>query len=384
MIALNHRRERNSSTAISKDSLSIVHILDSLEVGGMERTVVRLALSQLEAGHKVQVVTLLTNGPLAKPLDDAGVRVTCLNKKPGFDFALVNNLRTIATKEIEIIHTHNIVPHYYATLATLGKKVRRINTRHDMGMHLKGRRMNYLYRLSLLRTDAAIAVCEAAKARFVSTNSIPPNLISVINNGIPATDANKECSEKSIETKKQLNLPTNGTIVGSVGRLNAVKDYGTLIRAFSKVQKEIPDAKLVIIGDGPERNELQTLIDTLKIGESVTLLGERNDIEKILKQIDVFALTSLTEGFSVALVEAAWAGLATIATDVGGNREIVLNNTTGFLAEPKNIDDIESKIKTLLKNKNLRETFGERARLRAQSNWTVEKMRESYELIYKS
>jgi len=363
---------------------TIVHVLDSLEIGGLERTVVRLAIAQQIAGDDVQLITIFTNGPLAKPLTEAGIRITCMNKKPGLDLSTIRRIRKLIAKDIQIIHSHNVLPHYYATLASLGIRVRRISTRHDMGVHLKKKRMQFLYTLSLYKTHSVVAVCEAAKKRFVKEKIIPERLLTVIYNGIPSIDKPKAEIRKNSTNRQKLKLPTDGPIVGSIGRLNVVKDYSTLIFAFKEVLTSYPDTKLIIAGDGPEKSKLQTQIDKLNINESVTLLGERNDVEDLLEQFEIFALTSLTEGFSVALVEAAWSGLPIVATDVGGNCEIVEDGTTGFLAEPGNVRDIQKKIELLLENDQLRKRFGDDGQKRARANWTLEIMRTKYQNVYQT
>jgi glycosyltransferase involved in cell wall biosynthesis len=267
-------------------------------------------------------------------------------------------------------------------MASLGIKVRRISTRHDMGVHLKGKRMQFLYSLSLHKTHSVVSVCEAAKTRFVKEKIIPEEMITVIYNGIPAFNGRIKPSKTYSERRQHLKLPASGPIVGSIGRLNAVKDYGTLIAAFKEVLKNYPDAKLVIAGDGPERNKLQLQIEALAISDKVTLLGERHDVEDLLEQFDIFALTSLTEGFSVALVEAAWTGLPIVATDVGGNCEIVQDGITGYLTEPGNVQDVTQKIEKLLNDDQLRQSFGLLSRSRAEANWTLELMRKRYQIVY--
>ena len=361
---------------------TIVHVLDSLEVGGLERTVVRLAIAQKESGDQVQVITIFANGPLAVPLTQAGIKITCVNKKNGLDLPAIKKIRKVISNGVEIIHSHNVLPHYYATMASLGLKVRRISTRHDMGVHLKGKRMQFLYSLSLHKTHSVVSVCEAAKTRFVKDKIIPEEMITVIYNGIPALHSRVDPSKTYSERRQHLKLPASGPIVGSIGRLNAVKDYGTLIAAFKEVLNNYPDAKLVIAGDGPERNKLQAQIEELAISDKVTLLGERHDVEDLLEQFDIFALTSLTEGFSVALVEAAWTGLPIVATDVGGNCEIVQDGITGYLTEPGNVPDVTQKIEKLLNDDQLRQSFGLLNRSRAEANWTLEQMRKRYQFVY--
>jgi glycosyltransferase involved in cell wall biosynthesis len=361
---------------------SIVHVLDSLWVGGLERTVVRLAIAQKEAGDNVQIVTIWGNGPLTASLNEAGIEISCMHKKSGLDLSTIKNIRKILLRDVDVVHTHNLLPHYYATAASIGLKLRKISTRHDMGEHLKGKRIQLLYKLSLYQTDSVVAVCEAAKRKFINNNIVPEQILSVVYNGIPPPIPRENKEQDKNSARKKLQLPLEGPIVGSIGRLNIVKGYKTLIAVFAEVIKTYPTAKLVIVGDGPERKNLQEQINKLEIGENVILLGERNDVEEMLEQFDIFALTSLTEGFSVALVEAAWAGLPIVATDVGGNREIVQDGLTGFLAEPGNLQDLTQKIEKLLSDDHMRRSFGARGRSRAENNWTLDLMRERYQCVY--
>jgi glycosyltransferase involved in cell wall biosynthesis len=365
------------------EQLSILHVVDSLEVGGLERTVVRLAVAQKKAGHIVSIATVFRNGPLTEALQNSDIPVHCLEKRPGFDFKSVRKLRKISKNKIDVVHTHNPVPHYYATLATLGIKLHRISTRHDMGVHLKRKRMEDLYRLALKKTHAVVLVCDAARERFINESIVPENLASVVYNGIEPTEARDRQGHENKQLRQKLGLPETGPIIGSVGRLNQVKNYETLINAFAILTRVSPESSLVIVGDGPERQSLQELIKTLGLEDRVKLLGERNDIDDLLAQFDVFALTSKTEGFSVALVEAAWAGLPIIATDVGGNREIVDHGTTGFLVQVGDSSAVAEKLKFLLTDREFHRIASRMIRSKAETNWSLESMADNYLEIYK-
>jgi glycosyltransferase involved in cell wall biosynthesis len=375
-----NQRETQSATS---ERLSILHVVDSLEIGGLERTVVRLAMAQRKSGHSVSVATLFRNGPLTDALQHSNIPVHCLEKREGLDLSSVRKLRKISQNDIDIVHTHNPVPHYYATLATLGIDLYRISTRHDMGVHLKRKRMEDLYRLALKKTHAVVLVCDAARERFINESIVPKDLASVVYNGIEPTETPDRHGSEDEQARHKLGLPATGPLIGSVGRLNQVKSYETLINAFSILLRTSPDASLVIVGDGPERQSLQKLIQTLGIEHRAKLLGERDDIDQLLAQFSVFALTSKTEGFSVALVEAAWAGLPIVATDVGGNREIVDDGKSGFLVSVGDTSAVANKMQLLLNDKALHTSASRLIRAKAENNWSLESMKNNYHAIYR-
>lgn len=252
-----------------------------------------------------------------------------------------------------------------------------------MGVHLKRKRMEDLYRLALRKTHAVVLVCDAARERFVNESIVPENLASVVYNGIEPTEARDRQGHENKQLRQKLGLPETGPIIGSVGRLNQVKNYETLINASAILTRVSPESSLVIVGDGPERQSLQELIKTLRLKDRVKLLGERKDIDDLLAQFDVFALTSRTEGFSVALVEAAWAGLPIIATDVGGNREIVDHGMTGFLVQVGDSSAVAEKLQFLLNDKEFHRIASRMIRSKAEKNWSLESMADNYLEIYK-
>jgi glycosyltransferase involved in cell wall biosynthesis len=242
--------------------------------------------------------------------------------------------------------------------------------------------MESLYQIALIKTHAVVLVCEAARDQFVSRSIIPEKLATVVYNGIEPTLSPIKLSITNNQRRVELGLPETGIILGSIGRLNKVKDYETLIRAFSLLTESIREVSLVIVGDGPERQKLQNLIDELELGQRVKLIGERNDIDSLLEQFSVFALTSKTEGLSVALIEAAWAGLPIVATDVGGNREIVDDGITGYLVQVGAAAETSEKISILIRNEQFRNKASKLIREKAEIKWSLHAMEKRYEDIY--
>ena len=133
------------------------------------------------------------------------------------------------------------------------------------------------------------------------------------------------------DLRVRLGLPTDCVLVGSVGRLDPVKDFPTLLRSFKAILSEFPKAKLAIVGDGPIRSSLVDLCRELNLDSSVLWLGERSDIAALFRCFDLFVQTSIFEGMSNTILEAMASGLPVIATETGGNPELVRNHETGLL-----------------------------------------------------
>ena len=166
--------------------MNVLHLVESLERGGLERVVVDLALAQKAAGHEVAVCCLFRKGQLAQELTTNGVDVSCADKRPGLDTQAIRRVyREIRRTNAAVLHSHNAVANYYGALAALLRPgVRLVNTRHGMGSAQAGSAKERLFRMSLLRTAAVAMVCERAKDHFIASGMVPRRLAHVVLNGI--------------------------------------------------------------------------------------------------------------------------------------------------------------------------------------------------------
>lgn len=188
---------------------SILHLVSSLEIGGLERMVLSLAAAQMRAGHTVLIGCLLAEGVLAREARALGIPVVTFAKKSGPDIGSVLRIRQVLSEaKIDVLHSHNAMPHYYGTAAAIGMGVRRIvNTRHNMGVFPYSARREALYRMAMLRTDYGVSVCEAARKVFVSQKVIPSAKAVTIVNGIDVLSypvRNEAARERLVE---ELSLP---------------------------------------------------------------------------------------------------------------------------------------------------------------------------------
>jgi glycosyltransferase involved in cell wall biosynthesis len=363
--------------------LNIVHVVENLDRGGLERCVIDLALAQREAGHACKVACLFQRGALSDELERNGIQVVACGKRSGVDIRALTRLRAILRASPgAVVHTHNAVAHYHGVLSGYGLRLRGIlNTRHGMGGRDGSERTERRYRWAMPRTDYAVAVCEAARARFAIDGVRPRRALLSIPNGIHCDKFHEASDSARTALLHELDLPADSRIIGSVGRLAPVKDQAVLVRALPLLRRKLP-AVLVVVGDGPLHGQLAQLAIDQGVADSVRFLGDRGDVARLLAGFDVFALSSTSEGYSIALLEAAAAGLPIVATDVGGNREIVSDGATGRLVRPESHEAMADALQEVLLDRTCSSEMGRRGRQWARTEASVHTMAHRYLELY--
>lgn len=364
--------------------MNITHVVENLNRGGLERMVIELVKLQQRQGHHCQVLCLFESGSLAHELKDVGVVVSACGKRSGLDIrALATLRRRLRSHATEVLHTHNAVAHYQAVLASWGLGIRRvINTRHGMGANQRSGRREWLYRRALARTDVVVTVCEAARQDAVRRGILPLSKVRVIPNGIPVAAFQTASRDRHERLRHMLGLSAETRLIGTVGRLNWAKDQAGLIRAFGMVCNQLPNSVLVLIGDGELRAELeQRAIEQGLVGQ-IRFLGDRSDVHELLSGLDLFALSSLSEGYSMALLEACATALPIVATAVGGNGEIVRDGITGCLVPPSEPRALADAMVALLGDPPHAEALGAAARDWVATEGSLETMAGRYAALY--
>jgi len=369
----------------SAGPLRITHLVENLERGGLERMVVDLSAEQAAQGHAVEVLCLFEEGLLAPELRIKGVPVTALHKRPGLHPAVVLGIaRHLRARRTDVLHTHNAVAHYHGVAASmLAGPVGIVNTRHGMGNAPFQRRREMLYRLALQRTAAAAMVCESARRNFVTHRIVPEQKSRGVPNGIDVDTFRPASAELRADTRRALGVPQSAFVIGTVGRLNPVKDHAMLLRAMARVCGASPAAHLVVVGGGALLHELGALAGELRIAHRVTFGGDRGDVQALLPAFDVFALSSISEGYSISLLEACACGLPIVATDVGGNREIVRPGGNGVLVPARDDEAMAAALLALEAQPQQRARLGEAARAWVAAHGTVRVMAQRYLELYR-
>ncbi|MDV3254798.1 MAG: glycosyltransferase [Lysobacter sp.] len=363
---------------------SVVHVVENLERGGLERVVIELVRAQRALGMRCRVVCLFGRGALADELAADGVDVSACGKRRGPDMRALRRLRAQLRHEPgAVLHTHNAVAHYYAVLAAIGLPLRQVvNTRHAMPTTGGSGRREWLYRQAMRLTDVCVAVCEAARRQLQAHGVRPRKGLVAIPNGIrleryrPASDASRR------QLVEVLGLPRGTVLVGSVGRLNRVKDQASLIRAFGRVHQAMPATALLLIGDGPEREALAEVAHGEGVYPAVHFMGDRGDVDVLLQGLDLFVMSSVSEGYSIALLEASAAGLPIVATDVGGNGEIVRNAISGRLVPASDPVALAEAMLSILDDRELAGRMGSAGRAWVLECGSFRSMAERYAAVY--
>ncbi|TWG87992.1 glycosyltransferase involved in cell wall biosynthesis [Luteimonas sp. J16] len=361
----------------------IVHVVNSLDYGGLERVVADLAIEQHARGMAVSVFSICDTGGFRGTLESAGVPVSVAGKRRTLDLDVLRLLRRAAAGA-DVVHSHNFVPNYYAAAALLGWRSRPalVNTCHNMGTRLDNRRLRLLYRWSLRRTARVAMVGEQVRRRFVDDGIVPAARAATVLNGIPvARFAGGD--EARARARARLGVAADAPLLGCVGRLVELKNHRLLLDCLPRLAARYPDVRVVLVGEGPAEAALREQAAALGVAGRVVFAGACDDVPALLPAMDVFVLPSLTEGLSIALLEACASGLAIVASDVGGNPEIVRDGGTGRLFASGDGEALYALLDELLGDAAGRTRLGAAAREWVLANASVGAMADGYERLYR-
>ncbi|HEU4534954.1 MAG TPA: glycosyltransferase [Polyangiaceae bacterium] len=359
--------------------MRICHVITSLGVGGLERVVIDLAAAQRKAGHQVCVAVLNDGqGPLAEAFREAaGELVTFPKRGPGVDPSLVGRLaRWLRARRVQVVHTHNNLPLIYG--APAGKLAGAVVVHSKHGEHLASGRRLWLRRLAAAAADAYVAVSPTTAAVAREHRECPAGKLTVIANG---TDLSRfpAPAEAAAAARASLGVGPDVRLVGTVGRMVPEKNHALFLRALAPLLG--PSLKLVLVGDGPLRADLEAQKAGLANAEHVVFPGMRSDVPDLLAALDVFVLSSSTEGLPVVLLEAMASRLPVVSTAVGGIPDVVPDGA-GVLVPPHDDAALRGAVEAMLGDPARSRAMGERARDVALETMSVERMADAYGGLY--
>lgn len=309
-----------------------------------------------------------------------------LGKREGQDIGLYWRLwRIFRAIRPQIVHTRNLATLEAAVPAFLAGAKVRIHGEHgrDMGDLNGENRKNILLRRGLMPfVNHTIALSRDLESYVLEKIHLPPAKITQIYNGVDADTFHPADSKRADLPFSEKKL----VVFGCVGRMQAVKNHATLIRAFIALvrskQEYRATARLMIIGDGPLRQEALSQLATAGCAEMAWLPGGRDDVPELMRQMDVFVLPSLAEGISNTILEAMSTGLPVIATRVGGNVELVGDQVTGQLVPACDADALTAAMQRYLDYPALIDSQGSKARLDIETHYSMQAMVNAYLQVY--
>jgi len=344
-----------------------------------------MALS-LRGRFSLAVLCLDEPGLWAPSLRREGIPVFCLYRQPGVDLQLVARLASFARRnQVRLFHAHQSTPWFYAGLARLmGCRSKILFEEHGRLYPEVDKPLKKLFNRLVLQglTQRIVAVSADVKWRLVKYEGISPRKIEVVYNGTAPVDP--LAPDERFSLRRELGFHPQDFVIGTLGRIDPIKNLPLLLKAVKQSRAVAPRIKALIVGDGPELNGLKQTALKLGLDGSVVFTGYRGDTARLTSCMDLFVLPSLSEGTSMALLEAMALGVPQVVTKVGGNPEIVLKDQTGWVVPSGSLEDLTRAIMDAASNPAKRRKFAEAAKLRYQRHFTFEKMMESYRRIYLS
>jgi glycosyltransferase involved in cell wall biosynthesis len=349
-------------------------------LGGTEIATYSIAKHLVQRGHEVHVVTTWGKGlPRERIEDGFTVHRSRVIVKPvlGSTSYFIHAYSAVKKINPDLIHAQNISLALYALLIKKTLKKPYVTWAQGSDIYLPSRFFRWFYKFNLKNAGAVIAQTSDEKGIM---QKICDRDIMILPSGIDLgrfSNLSRESSRSGLQIKK------GEKVILFVGKLHAVKGVNYLIQAMNVIRQKEPKTRLILVGDGEERRDLEKLTSSLNLADSVTFVGKvpNEKVPQYMAAADIFVLPSLSEGFPMVIVEAMASGLPIVTTNVTGLPEIVHNGENGLLVEPKNSVELAEKILLLLQDDELRGDIAQNNRQRAK-DYTWEKVVDNLEEVY--
>lgn len=359
----------------------VLWLAKGLGRGGAEQLLVTGAAHVDPDRFEVEVAYLLAwKDALVPSLRARGLPVHCLDQQSAMDVRWVLRLRALVRYGgFQIVHTHMPVPAVAARLALGPRRPRLVHTEHNVWERYRTA-TRWANAVTYRRNDAVLAVSDAVAASVPSRWVPASHPVEMLHHGIEAGAA-RHGAQARADARELLSLPDEATVIGTVANMTPKKDQRTLYQAVALLHGRYADLRLVHVGTGPLEPELRTF--AAQLGIRVHFTGMRDDVPTLLPGFDVFALSSLHEGLSIALVEAMASGLPVVCTRVGGIPEVVTHGVEGLLVPPHRADALADALGALCADPDRRTAFALAARRRA-ADFDISRAVRRIEEVYDS
>ena len=368
----------------SSDRLRLVYVVTTLNPGGTEKLVRDMAI-EVSRDMDVQVLCLDEPGVWAPMLRARGIAVQCLWRQPGLDLALPGKIAAACKAwQADILHAHQCTPWFYAALSRLlYRRPRLIFEEHGRFYPETDSLLRRLVNRWVIGplTHHTVAVSQDIAERLVKHEGLRRGGIEVIPNGALPEEPMSPLEREAL--RQSLGIAPGDCVLGTVGRLDPIKNLPLFLNALAVLRATQPTVRAVLVGDGPERQRVRDTVAALGLQDVVVLTGFREDARRLVQALDVFVLTSFSEGTSMALLEAMSVGVPAVVTAVGGNPEVVVDGLTGWLLPS---DDGPALVAALSASTDaaLRTARGLAARARFEADYSFSRMMDRYRKLYQS
>ena len=360
---------------------TVLHLSSTSGPGGAEMLVSRIA-SGLDRKRFRSTVGLFAPGWLKERCETLGLPTVVVPMEGQWDFRwIVRCCRVVRRQNVSLIHAHEFRANAFGALVAKLCGIPLVGTVHGKNYypdHVK-RRMAYRW---ASRAAHMVAVSHDLRHFLEERIGIAHDRIAVIHNGVDMIQQGSLDQVRRL--RSEFGIGEDAFIIGIVGSLYPVKGHVHLFHALRTVLGHHPKTRLLVIGQGDLEQTLKQKVSDLGIEGAVSFLGLRNDVPRVLPLLDLFVLPSLSEGLSVALLEAMSTGVPVIASKVGGNPEIVVDGETGYLVPPERSEELASRIIEIMSDRESSRLLGERGREWVAREFTTARMLERYQDLYDS
>jgi len=358
----------------------VLHVLETGGHGGAETVVLELAKRLPRERYCVEVAVGRA-GWLSESLQSEGIRAHVIPRRRGFDLRMARETRgLIRQKNIRLVHAHMFRGGLMSSLAARAAGIPAVVTVHGPDDVMGSKRRAAVHVIGRL-ASRVITVSDYLRRLLISTCRVSPGRVQTIHNGVDFQRFEARRQSWRREIRAELGT-SQGPNIGAVGGLRDVKGHEYLIRALPELMLSEPGVQLLLIGEGPSRGDLERMAQRLGLADRVHFLGFRSDVPRVLSALDCFVLPSLSEGLSIATIEAMAAGLPVVVTDSGGPSELVLDGESGLVVPPGDPRPLAQAVLAVLQDHDVARRLGAAARRRAAA-FDLPVMVERYDTLYR-
>jgi glycosyltransferase involved in cell wall biosynthesis len=364
--------------------MRICFLSTSMGMGGADSQLLSAARVMLARGHQVIIVSLTPLGPMGHQARSLGIRTESLEMPRGIPDprGLLRLARLVRAWRPDVVHSHMVHANLLArALRLIAPVPALVSTIHNI--YEGGRLRMVAYRLTNGLVDHMTIVSQAAADRFIGDRIVPERLLTVVPNGVDTEQIRGVPAGTRASLRRTLGVEDRFVWL-AVGRFEVAKDYPNMLRAFARLRERQPRAVLLLVGRGSLQEETEALTRELGLGDAVRFLGVRDDVPLVMSAADAYVMSSAWEGMPMVLLEAAAAGLPIVATIVGGNHEVVLDDESGFLVPPRDHEALASAMARLGGLPEARRLeMGRRGHQHIRSHYGLDRVAERWEAIYR-
>lgn len=355
--------------------ITVLHSESSMGWGGQEKRTVR-ELVGLSPNRFRPLLVCRPGSKIGQEAQSRGIVVEWVKMRGNFDpWAVFQLMNLIQRHRVDIVHTHSSADSWMSSVAAKLSPRRPwvVRTRH-LSCSIRNR---LIYRWM---ADRVITVGESTRKYMVHEKGIPKDKIITIPTGVDLEKFNPRRVKKDF--RNEMAIPANAPVLGTVAVFRRLKGHVYILRAMKEILSFYPDAKLLLVGEGPQEENLRRTMEELGVGKAVILPGYREDVERLLQAMDVFVFPSLQEALGTAIIEAMAMEKPVVASRVGGIPEIVEDGKTGFLVNPEDVQGIAERVLFLFGNPALAESMGKAGRRVVEEHFDTRQMVERIEKLY--